>query len=1084
MRRREFLKAVTAACAAHLSNGKSRAEDLEQRMGTIHVSALHPLKLRCEYSTDPIGIDATQPRLEWILASMKSGERSQKQSAYRILAATSLARLQSDNGDLWDTGKIDSQRSIQVHYDGRPLHSRQTVWWKVKIWDQNGSASSWSSPATWSMGLLQHTDWTAKWIGVNGGEETPEEFHGACWISGKSTGQRHLWLRQTFEIAESNPASYGLLMAEGTGEIIVFVNGTKVVPSPGSAPHYLAQNVSEMIHPGRNVVAVKVEPDSYPTALLAGLTLDLADGQITHIQTAKRWKVSETEEQGWEKPEFNDAQWDYANVVANLSIPDGAGERTRLPARMLRKEFQLTHAPHEATVYISGLGYYELFINGQKVGKDVLAPALTDYDKRALYVTHNVAHLLRQGDNAIGILLGNGRFYSPRRDIPVFTRTFGFPKALLQLEIECDDGECINVTTDATWTATTKGPIRANNYYDGEEYDARMEQPGWALPGFNDKVWTAAETVDPPAGALSAQMCDPIQVMREVEPVKITQPKPGIYVFDMGQNMVGWCRLRVSGMPGTRITLRHAETLRPDGMLYLDNLRSARQMDVYILKGNGIEVYEPRFISHGFQYVEIRGFPGTPSLSTLIGCVVNNAMEEHADFITSNEVINHIYRNMLWGDRGNYQSIPTDCPQRDERQGWLGDRSAESKGESFMFDVSRFYSQWMQDIEESMDGEGRINNIAPAYWLFYHDDVVWPASFFLVADMLHRQYGDEAVIQKHYPAMKRWIEHMRTFIKNDLMPRDVYGDWCVPPKSLTQIHNEDPAANTAPEILGTTYFYYILRLMSQFAVIGGTAQDRQDFDELASKMKTAFNVKYFKPETNQYDNGTQTSSILPLALGLAPEDHRKAIFDALISKIEVNSKGHVGTGLVGGQWLMQTLTEGGRPDVACQLASQTTYPSWGYMISRGATTIWELWNGDTADPAMNSRNHLMLLGDFSTWLYEDLAGIKSDPENPAFKHIIVRPRIDGDLKFVRASHNSPYGRISTDWNRDGNKFTLQVSIPPNTSATVYVPTGNHALVRESGKAAETSKGVRFLRTAPHSAVYRIDSGEYVFVSTL
>jgi alpha-L-rhamnosidase len=387
-------------------------------------------------------------------------------------------------------------------------------------------------------------------------------------------------------------------------------------------------------------------------------------------------------------------------------------------------------------------------------------------------------------------------------------------------------------------------------------------------------------------------------------------------------------------------------------------------------------------------------------------------------------------------------------------------------------------------MEDSMDKEGRISDVAPAYWAFYNESIVWPSSFFLVANMLYLQYGDEEVIRKHYPAMKRWIRHMDTFIKDDLMPLDTYGDWCVPPKSPTQIFSDDPAAKTTGEILGTSYYYHVLRLMSRFAVISGHSEDKLAFDESGSRMKAAFNQKHFRAEKGQYDNGTQTSSILPLAVGLAPEDHRPAIFDALIRNIETTAKGHVATGLVGGQWLMQTLTENGRGDVACKIASQTTYPSWGYMLRRGATTIWELWNGDTANPAMNSGNHLMLLGDFSSWLYEDLAGIKSDPDHPGFKHIIVRPRVTGDLKFVKASHRSPYGEIATSWRYEGDSFTLHVSVPPNTSADVYVPAPERSAVLENGKAAEASMGVRFLRRTPDATVYEIGSGEYVFTSKL
>jgi alpha-L-rhamnosidase len=1043
--------------------------------------------LRCEYRVNPLGIDIVQPRLSWILKSAHPGERGLGQSAYRVLVATSAERLDAETGDLWDSGKVDSQQSIQIKYDGKQLNSQQSVWWKVKVWDQDGRPSPWSSLAQWSMGLLGPADWTGKWIGVTGGDGASEELTGAHWISDASAGQHSLWFRHTFEISEKNLPSYGLLVVAGSSEVTAFVNGTKVVSGFGKFPHgNVTQSISEMLHPGKNVLAVALDSDGpVPpggAGIIAGITLDLANGGIQHIQTDQHWKVSDTAAPNWEKPEFDSSQWSNASIVHGEAPVTQPAERTRLAARMLRKQFQLDSAPRKAMLYVSGLGYSEIYVNGHKISKDVLAPALTDYDKRVFYVTYDVTSFLHDGDNAVGILLGNGRFFAPRRYIPVFTRTFGRPEARLQIDIEDGKGKHLTLASDESWKATTEGPIRANNEYDGEEYDARMEQNGWTLAGFDDRKWNAAQLVDPPGGAVRAQMSAPIRIMRELRPVKITEPEPGVYVFDMGQNMVGWCRVHVSGPSGTRITLRHAETLRSNGMLYTDNLRSARQTDVYILKGEGAEVYEPRFVSHGFRYVEVRGLRSRPSSAMLTGRVLYDALPENADLVTSNQVINHIYRNMLWGDRGNYHSVPTDCPQRDERQGWLGDRSAESKGESFIFDVSQFYSQWLQDIEDSMDSQGRINDVAPAYWPFYKENVVWPASFFIVAEMLHQQYGDDAIIQEHYPAMKRWVDHMRTLVKSDLMPLDVYGDWCVPPKSLHEIFSKDPASKTSPEILGTTYFYHILRLMSQFAVISGHSEDQEEFDELASRMKAAFNDACFKASSSQYSNGTQTSSILPLALGLAPEDSRQVIADTLATKIEVDSHGFVGTGLDGTQWLMQTLTNNGHIEVAYQIATQTKYPSWGYMLDRGATTMWELWNGDTANPAMNSRNHLMLLGDFATWLYEDLAGIESDPNHPGFKHILIHPHIVGDLTFVRASHVSPYGRIATDWRLERSAFTLRISIPPNTTATVYIPTSDSAGVTESGKPAKVARGVRLLSNEDGVAVYAVGSGDYVFAS--
>jgi len=428
--------------------------------------------------------------------------------------------------------------------------------------------------------------------------------------------------------------------------------------------------------------------------------------------------------------------------------------------------------------------------------------------------------------------------------------------------------------------------------------------------------------------------------------------------------------------------------------------------------------------------------------------------------------------------------MPTDCPQRDERQGWLGDRSAESRGEPYMFDVAALYAKWVDDMADSQDEKGRVSDVSPAYWPFRNENVTWPSSFIIIPDHLYDQYGDLEVIRRHYEGMKKWIAHMQTFLKGDLMPRDVYGDWCVPPESPELIHSNDPARRTEGPVLGTTYFYHLLRLMARFATLLDKPDDAKDFNALADRLVAAFNKTYFHEATGRYSNGSQTSSVLPLAFGMVAEQDRQKVAEALARKIQDQSQGHTGTGLIGGQWLMQVLSANGHPEVAYEIASQKSYPSWGYMAGQGATTIWELWNGDTANPAMNSGNHLMLVGDLITWLYENLAGIRPDPAQPGFKHIVMHPTPAGDLTFVRASHKSPYGEISSDWKRDGDRFTWSVSIPVNTTATVYIPADREASVKESAQPAAQTPGVKYLGREAGAVVYEIGSGSYHFESIL
>ena len=746
----------------------------------------------------------------------------------------------------------------------------------------------------------------------------------------------------------------------------------------------------------------------------------------------------------------------------------------------MRKEFAVKGEIRRAVAYLAGLGVSELYCNGQKVSDDVLSPALSDYTKRVYYVTRDVTALLTTGRNALGVVLGNGRFYAPRLKTPVATVSYGYPKLRLVLQIEYADGTTETVASDGSWKLTTDGPIRANNEYDGEEYDARMELTGWASAGFNDGGWRMAETVTAPAGPLRAPMIEPIRVTQTLTPVAVREITPGTYIYDMGQNLVGWCRLFVQGPRGTTVTLQHAETLTPDGHLFTANLRSARATDTYTLRGEGREIYEPRFAYHGFRYVEVTGYPGRPDLSTLQGRVVHDDVAPSGSFITSDPVINRVYQNITWGVRGNYRSIPTDCPQRDERQGWLGDRSSESFGAAYMFDIAAFYAKWVQDMEDAQRESGSVSDVCPAYWPFYNDNTTWPGTTIMVPHALLTQYADSGLIRRHYPSMVRWIDHMSGFIKDDIMPKDTYGDWCVPPEDAKLIHSEDPMRRTPGELLGTAFFYHELTLMTKFAEIAGNPRDADRFSALAARLKKGFHTTFFDRGRGYYANGSQTSCVIPLAFGLVPEEHRKSVFGQLVHKITDETHGHVGTGLVGGQWLTRVLTDNGRPDLVYGFVTSTTYPSWGYMAAKGATTIWELWNGDTADPGMNAGNHVMLVGDLVIWLYEHLAGIASDPVATGFKKIIMKPVPLGDLTMVRAAHRSPYGDVASSWAKTDGVFSWNVTIPVNTTATLSIPRPQGKTVLEGAMPLAYANGVRVLREDPDHVVCEVGSGTYTF----
>ena len=878
----------------------------------MHIESA-PDELRCEYRINPLGIDSIHPRLQW---KVKSGRRGWMQAAYQILGASSEALLAKDQADIWDSGKVASDRSIQIEYAGPPLRSRQRCHWKVRVWSagadhEDRGPSPWSEAGFWSMGLLTACDWLGEWIGLD----------------------------------EAVPA-----------------------------------------------------------------------------------------------------------------------------APMLRREFDVARRVVRATAYCSGLGLSELYLNGRKVSDAVLAPSPSEYPNRIYYATHDVTGQIGPGRNAIGVILGNGR-YAPRAK---WLRHFGLPRLLLQLELDYADGSRDTLVSDGSWKLTTAGPLRANDEYDGEAYDAGMEMPGWVEPGFDDGAWQAAQVVDGPGGMLSAERMEPSRVTETLKPVSVNEGSPGVFIFDLGQNMAGWCRLRVRGPAGTQVTLRHAERLKADGSLDVANLRTAKATDLYTLKGRGEESYEPRFTYHGFRYVEITGFPGRPTLASLEGRVVHNDVAVAGEFTCSQQTINRVYRNIVWGVRGNYHGVPTDCPQRDERHGWLGDRAEESRGESYLFNVAALYAKWTRDMADSQRENGSLPDVCPNHYARHgrFDDVVWPATAIIIPGVLLDHYGDRTLVARQYPHMVRWIDHMREYIAEGLMPRDHFGDWGMPPGS----------PKTAPALLATCTFFHCLKLMTRYATLLSKPDDAQRFAALAEQLRTALNEKFYQRDKGYYDNGSQTSCVLPLAFGMVPEQERPRVFAHLVKEITETAHGHVGTGLVGGQWLNRVLTEGGRPDLAFRLASNTTYPSLGYMVEQGATTLWELWNGNTAGPEMNSENHVMLIGDLVVWCYECLAGIRPDPAQPGFKHIIMQPQPVGDLKFVEATHHSPYGSIVSHWKRDGDLFEWHISIPPNTTATVHVPARDARRVTESGQPADRAEGVKFREMEHQAAVYEVGSGAYRFRS--
>jgi len=837
-------------------------------------------------------------------------------------------------------------------------------------------------------------------------------------------------------------------------------------------------------------------------------------GQSIHVAYAGKplgsraacwWKVKVFTNKGesdWSEPAhwsmglLKPADWKAKWIGLDKSFPwDSISTFSRLSARYFRKSFQATGNIEKATVYISGLGLYELYINGRRIGDQVLSPSPTDYRQSVKYNCFDVTNALQSGvplslskgggskENVISATLGNGRFFTMRQNYkPKKINTFGYPKLLLQLEIEYTGGKKQTIVSDASWKMTADGPIRTNNEYDGEEYDATKEMTGWNQPGFKPSQWFNAALVAPPAGRPSAQINDNMQVMQILHPVSVKPLSPGVFILDMGQNMAGWLQMQAKGPRGQKISLRFAETLKADGSLYTANLRDAKVTDAYTLKGEGVETWHPVFVYHGFRYVEISNYPGTPAAGDFEGHVIYDKMAAIGRFQSSDSTINQVYRNAWWGIAANYKGMPVDCPQRNERMPWLGDRAVGSRGESFLFNNASLYAKWLDDIEQSQTPEGAIPDVAPAFWNYYSDNMTWPATYIIVADMLYHQFGDAQPIIKHYASMKKWLAYMRQrYMKEYIVTKDKYGDWCVPPESKELIHARDSSRITEGTLIATAYYYRMLYYMQGFARLQHKTEDEAAFAELAGLIKTAFNKQFFHPKNSNYSNNTVTANLLPLYFGMVPDSQREAVFGRIVEKMRLKDHYHVSTGLIGIQWLMRALTDYQRSDIALTLATNRSYPSWGYMAGNGATTVWELWNGNTANPQMNSGNHVMLLGDLLTWLYEDLAGIKSAEQAPAFKELIMQPAAPDGLNEVKASYQSMYGVIKSEWKKDIIQFSWHIVIPANAKAVIYIPASSAKDITESGK--PLGEDIKWVRMDGKNAVLAIGSGDYSFVST-
>jgi len=740
-------------------------------------------------------------------------------------------------------------------------------------------------------------------------------------------------------------------------------------------------------------------------------------------------------------------------------------------SRYLRKSFSLNSPVQRAVLYATALGLYEVHINGQRVGDHFLAPDWTDYRKRVRYQAYDVTALLARGDNAIGALLGNG-WYSGHIGNGGFQYFGKVPAFLAQLEVTYADGRTERVITDATWKSHA-GPIVSSDFMLGEDYDARLEVNNWDKPGLDESQWVPAATREESI-PLESQVMEPVRQICELKPKSVTEVKPGCFVYDLAQNMVGVVRLNVSAPAGTVVTLRHAEMLNPDGTLYTRNLRAATSTDHYTCQGRGLETWQPRFTFHGFRYVELTGLPARPLDDAVTGIVISSDTPRTGQFACSDPRLNQLQSNIQWGQRGNYISIPTDCPQRDERLGWMGDAEVFVRTATCNADVAAFFSKWLVDVDDGQSAAGSFSDVSP------NTDgnggaPAWGDAGVICPWTLYQVYGDKRILERHLQAMTNWVEYLRRnstgFIRQRNRGND-YGDWL------------SIGANTSKELIGTAYFAYSTHLVAQSCQALGRTDLAAHYDQLFQDIKAAFNQRYVAAD-GRIQGNTQCAYAMALKFDLLPEALKPKAAQYLEDDIQAKG-GHLSTGFVGVSYLLPVLTEAGKPDTAYRLLLQDTFPSWLFSVKQGATTIWERWDGWTPDkgfqdPGMNSFNHYSL-GSCGEYLFGGIGGIR--PATPGFKTIRIDPVIRPGLTWAKTSYDSIHGPIATSWKHDASHLTLDVTIPANTTATICVPATGLDTITEGDKPVASVTAVKYLRQENDKYIFEAGSGAYHFASKL
>jgi alpha-L-rhamnosidase len=929
-------------------------DPLLQRMKSDYqqwVSRVNTAQLFVESDPSPMALDILKPRFSWILPMEGRGKA---QTGYHLIVASSLTKIDSDQGDMWDTGLINSDQSTHVRYNGKPLQSNKEYYWKVRIRDESGKLLPFGKTGIFNTGLLDPLDWHAVWIG------------------------------------KGDP-----------GEIVADVDS------------FLTQKMSKDV--------LKVIPDS------------------------------------------------------------------RSP--MFRKEFRVEKKIERARIFVAGLGLYELRLNGQKIGTNVLSQSKTDFRKRILYNTYDVTKLLNEGINALGVMLGNGWFNGQRKFWGWQYQWYGSPRVILQLEIEYTDGTRSKVVTDGNWRSSW-APITFNCLFDGEHYDARLEEKNWDTPGYDQRHWEHVNIVPGPGGKLSSALHQPGKVTKVLPTLTLTEPRPDTFVFDLGQNLAGWVRLKVQGASGTKVKLKFAERLLPNGMIDPSSSRAALQEDQYTLKGDGTEIFEPRFTYHGFQYVQVTGFPGKPNKDAIEGRFAHSSVDPTGVFESSNDLINRIHYATVQSQRSNIQmGVPTDDTQRPERQGWGADALMTSQQAMLNVDIQRIYRKWFQDYRDQQDNLGRISDIVPRAGI--EEDMVWSSAFVIMPWYQFLHYNDTAVLEENYHAILRYLNFLATQGRTDVKPKEagenpLFGELKIYPHMIGYLQQSQwgdhlslakgfKGRSGLPLSISTAFYYHDIKVMEGIAAVLGKKEDQKLLGSLSQQVLQAFNQKFYNRQPGYYDDRSQAAQTWPLFFGMVPKDSEDAVFKWLITDIVDSNKVHPTTGYVGTKYLIDLLTMKGRQDLVWEMAMKKDFPSWSYFLRDGRTTITESWAGG------GSQNHVVLGSAIDPWFYTVLAGINTDERAPGFKQFTIKPYIpEHDLDWVKSSVETVHGTIKSAWQKKGQGLTLEFTVPANTKATIHIPSASGAIVTEKGVSIDKVAGIKMIGSNEKSRIVEAGSGSYSF----